>query len=424
MNTIDGVPVDLQALTAALRALTKTLKSLPKADPTVSIVTVEREDGRYAVILVKRTYKVERGRCVLAPPEEQNPICFEEIPYAELEPPMISPIIAADESMGWKPLTDLIIQGSAYAYDTKTRKTTASVRFGNVERNIVVHGPRHGDFDAMGRPCFSEAEPFEEVPLRWDKAYGGFDLIAFKRRGVPWLNSTNPKPDFHPLAVTPYHYPRNPCGSGYLLEQDEESFYGLRIPQLEHPSSRVTPERIAVKTPDGWMRGPLPASWDFQPITFFPRCAYLGLPPSYEKETCPPAEIELGYAPKDLLAITPVMKAQTAADVRLEMALSAAPGMSFSHIEPNEVFELRNVRKGKPLYSIELPGEVPKIMVELRANEVVEPEPRLNHVVLRVDLDEVELLWSARFRISSDMTDDALLHARRVITWSRPRERA
>lgn len=424
MNTIDGVPIDLQAFIATLQGMTQKLNSLPKVDPTVDIVTLEREEGRYAVVLAKRTYKIERGRCVLAPPEQQNPICFQEIPYAEVEPPMVSPIIAADESMAFKLATDLIIQGSAYAYDDKTRKTTASVRFGNVERSITVHGARHGDFDKLGRPCFSEAEPFEDVPLRWDRAYGGFDLIAFKRRGVPWLDSSRPKQDFHPLATTPYHYPRNPCGSGYLLEQDEESFYGLRIPQLEHPMSRVTPERIAVKTPDGWMRGPLPAAWDFQPLDFFPRCAYLGLPPSYEKETCPPAEIEFGYAPKDLLSIVPLMKAREPKDVRLEMTQVASPGMSFSHINPDETFELRNVRKEKPVYHLDLPGEIPRFLVELGPKDVVEPEPRINHVVLRLDLDEVEVLWSARFRLANDTQTDTLLNARRAITWSRPRERA
>lgn len=424
MNTIDGVPVDLQSLTTALRALTKTLESLPKGERTVEVVTVEREDGRYAVILAKRTYKVERGRCVLAPKEDQNPICFQEIPYAELEPPMVSPIIAADEAMAFKAATDLIIQGYAYAYDHKTRKTSASIRFGNVERSILVHGLRRGDFDAVGKPCFSEAETIEEVPLRWDRAYGGFDIMAFKRRGVPWWGKHGLRPDFHPLATTPYHYPRNPCGSGYLIDLDEESFSGLRIPQLEHPSSRLTPERMAVKSPDGWMRGPLPASWDFQPIEFFPRCAYLGLPPSYEKDTLPPAEIELGYAPKDLLSIKPLMKAEKASDVRLEVAQLAAPGMTFSHINPDESFELRNVRKEKPIYHLELPGEVPRFLFELAANNVVEPEPRLNHVVLRLDLDEVEMLWSARFPIAPDVTEDVLLHGRRAITWSRPRERA
>lgn len=424
MNTIDGVPVDLQALTTALRALTQTLKSLPSIERTAQVVTVEREDGRYAVLLAKRTYKIERGRCVLVPPADQNPICFQEIPYAELEPPMISPIIAADESMAFKVATDLIIQGSVYAYDHNTRKTTASVRFGNVERSIIVHGPRRGEFDSLGKPRFSEAETFDEVPLRWDRAYGGFDIMAFKRRGVPWWGKHGLRTSFHPLASTPYHYPRNPCGSGYLIDLDEESFVGLRIPQLEHPLSRLTPEKIAVKTPDGWMRGPLPASWDFQPLGFFPRCAYLGLPPSYEKETLPPAEIELGYAPKDLLSIKPLMKAEKAGDVRMEITQAAAPSMCFSHINPDETFELRNVRKEKPIYHLELPGEVPRFLFELGPKNVVEPEPRLNHVVLRLDLDEVEMLWSARFPISEEVTDDILLHGRRAITWSRPRERA
>jgi len=423
MNTIDGVPVDLQAMIATLRGLTQELQASPKIDKTVDIVTVEREDGRYAVILAKRTYKIERGRCVLVSPDDQNPICFQEIPYAELEPPMVSPIIAADESMAFKLATDLVIQGSAYAYDGQTRKTTASVRFGNVERHLNVYGPRHGDFDGSGRPRFTDPQPFDEVPLRWDRAYGGFDLVAFKRRGVPWLRNA-PKMDFHPLATTPYHYPRNPCGSGYLWDQDEESFYGLRIPQVEHASSRVTPERIAVKTADGWMRGPLPGCWDFQPLEFFPRCAYLGLPPSYEKETLLPAEIELGYAPKDLLEIKPLQKAEKASDVRLEVAQLAAPGMTFSHINPDEHFELRNLRKEKPVYHLDLPGEEPRFLIELGPKDVIEPEARINHVVLRLDLDEVEILWSARFRIPADFQAETLLQARRAITWSRPKERA
>jgi hypothetical protein len=63
MNIIDGVPIDLQAFTATLRGMTHELNSLPDIGPTVDIVTVEREDGLYAVIFAKRTYKIERGNC-------------------------------------------------------------------------------------------------------------------------------------------------------------------------------------------------------------------------------------------------------------------------------------------------------------------------------------------------------------------------
>ncbi len=238
--------------------------------------------------------------------------------------------------------------------------------------------------------------------------------------GIAQLQGAEPGAEVQ--ALTPrYASPEQRAGRPSSAASD---IYSLGAMLAELLDQVMTPERMAVKSPDGWMRGPLPASWDFQPIEFFPRCAYLGLPPSYEKETCPPAEIDLGYAPKDLLSIKPLMKAEKAADVRLEVAQAAAPGMCFSHINPDETFELRNVRKEKPIYYLDLPGEVPRFLFELGPKDVVEPEPRLNHVVLRLDLDEVELLWSGRFRIPKDLPEDTLLHGRRAITWSRPRERA
>lgn len=411
--------VDPESLARSIEALTKSLSDAPA--PPDDMAVVERPGKRLCAVLLKRTYAVENGRCVPVSEEEQNPLLDDDVPYAELPPPRVSPLFAADDSLAFKSATDVIVQASAHVYSKGVNRTTVSVRFGKHEREIVVHGDRRGEIDSMGRPRFSEAEPIDEIPVRWDHAYGGFDRNGCERSGyvaiLQQLNSL--RPDWDAATSTPYHYPRNPAGCGYLTSLEARDFEGLAVPNLEHPGALLSPARMAVESPLAWMRAPLPAAWDFLDGSWFPRCAYLGLVQENLEDGTVPAEIKRGWCPADLLSSTPVQKITRPDQLRMEYAQVAAPGMSFPRIAPDERFELRNLHPQKPVHTIDLPGEVPRVHLELSPGQWSETTVFMNSVVIRVPLKEVEILWTARLELPAHVSEEDLFHVRRRVEWVR-----
>ena len=337
--------LDVDQLAASVRELAKTIRK-GAGEP---VFYGEPDGKRMIAILLKRTYVVENGECVLAPEPDQAPLCFENVPYEEIRPPFVSPLITVDESTVFKPKTDLVIQALAHAYRPKTTTTNVSFRFGKFLRELVVHGKRTGRWDAsQGRPRFSEPEPFECMPIRWDRAYGGFDGAAVDRNAERLeLAISRMPPSLGAYDVTPYHYPRNPCGVGYLMDLDRESFEDIDIPNLEHPFDPLTPERLAVGGPTEWLRGALPAAWDYQDLSWFPRCGYLGLTPSYNEDHAP-GELKQGWAASDILETENVVHATSPKDCRREFTQAAAPGLSVDGFQGNEHFEFRNLHKNKP----------------------------------------------------------------------------
>lgn len=409
---------DPAQLAAALKQLAATLRAEAGATP---IFVSTRRGARTGAILLKRTYKVDRGNCVLAPPEEQSPICGEDVPWEEVEPPKIAPLIAVDERLAFRPFTDVIVQARAFTYGSGARRTTASVRVGQVVREIVVFGDRRGERDLAGRWRFSEPEPFESMPVRWDKAYGGFDAIAPERGGMEMFEEMKKARPSMEIDMTPYHYPRNPCGAGFITQVDARSFDGLAIPNLEHPFAPLTPERLATGGPAHWMRGPLPAAWDWQPMGWFPRVGYLGMTPPHLDPDLVPEEVKRGLVAEDLLKTRPITHVESEEEVRLEIAQAAAPGMTFRQIAPDERFEFKNLHRKRPQYTVDLPGEVPELVIEI-GGKLVTATPHLDHVVHRLDLDEVEMLWSARFPVPEKLRDDELLQSPRVARWNRAKK--
>lgn len=418
MTMDEEVALDEEQLASFLKRMAREIAGTKPSPKTEQLFVGEEAGIRMGALLVKRTYKPEGGK--LVPAEEQNPVCLLDVPYAELRPPRVSPLFAADESFAFKRATDVVVQASAYAYAPKTTKTTVGLRFGSISREIVVYGDRVGEYDKTGKPRFSEPEPFESIPVRWDHAFGGFDVHAWKRRGLPGLDAIRPKPEWDLGTATPYHYPRNPCGSGFLIDLDEESFTGLVIPNLEHPFAPLTPSRLAVGDPASWMRGPLPACWDFQALDWFPRCAYLGMIPHYKKEGFAPAEITRGFAPEDLLQTKNFLHVKSRDEYRPELMQSAAPGLTVPSVPPNERFVLTNLHPRKPTFTIDLPGEVPEVLLSLEPGKATLAVARIVTVVLRVDLDEVEVLWCAKFPLPQAITEDDLMNARRVVSWKMP----
>jgi hypothetical protein len=370
---------------------------------------------------MKRTYRIVGGRAELDAPARQEVLHRAEIPYdKKRKPPLRSPPLVTRDNLAFRARTDVVIQAAAYGYDPKVTRTVARVRFGKHAREIAVYGERRGDVDALGRPCFSDPGPVDVVPVRYDFAYGGVDLHALLRHGDPIADTMRPEgpDDPHPLFDTAYHYPRNPCGLGYVMEIDAATWKGSPLPLLEHPADPLTPERMAVGKPERWMNAPLPAGWDWQSHHWFPRVGYLGLTAPYEKRDEPPAEVARGWAARDILSIAPFFH-DPEGTPRLEFMQGASPGMSVEEVLPGTTFELENLHPRKPRWSFRLPDEVPRARMEIEAGKLSDLASHLDSVVVRPGRGEVVMTWSARAMVDRELTWAEIAAMRREVAWVR-----
>ena len=160
--------------------------------------------------------------------------------------------------VGPKPTTDVIVNGTAYAPNRRpSSQFLISLRLPNIHKVIKVVGNR------LWKPGLltgsqSSPEPVSQVPIRYEKAFGGFDQAE--------LDPKKQRMDA-----------RNPVGCGLVTRVSES------LPNFEYPSGRVdkagpaglgaiasywSPRReLAGTYDDAWKKNRfplLPADWDPQ----------------------------------------------------------------------------------------------------------------------------------------------------------------
>ena len=407
VNDADAILAELEALAA-------------QGSPTEQFAQGKPGGERTFGMLLKRTYHVNAdGECEPAGEDEQEPLVDGEIPYAETEPPLVSSVLQGDDTLAFKNETDVVVQGSAYAYGPNVPQTTVGIRFGEIEREIVVFGDRVGEWHPVNRPRFSAPEPFEQLPLVYDLAYGGLDITAYARYGHPAAEvMRSVRPDTKLAVNSPYHYARNPAGTGFLISLDRESFEDLPIPNFEYAFDPLTPERLAVGEPRRWINGPVPAGMNWQSAAWFPRAGYLGFTRAYELLDEQPAEVAYGWAAEDLLDIPSMLKTLDRMP-RLEFAQSASPGMTVPEVPRDAHLEFWNMHPDYPLRRIRLPDEAPRVKLGLNAGKMVELEARLNTMVVRIDHDRLVLVWCARTPVDREYTPKQLANMRQDVQWRR-----
>lgn len=210
--------------------------------------------GIYGV--VKITYDIAQTPC----PIEPVPLTSDVL-HPEVEPRLE---LGCDFWLD-KLRTDVVVLGAAHSREP-TSEMQVSVTVGEVERRIAVLGrrvvTRH-----VGRIAFSDPEAFTEMPIQWDRAYGGID------EHVPIDD-----PPRDPVTLARDHpglYPRNPFGKGYVVVEPARDAE-VELPNLEDPEDRLTPERLVVEDPGRWWIQPIPAVFHYAPHAIFTRYTYLG----------------------------------------------------------------------------------------------------------------------------------------------------
>ena len=147
------------------------------------------------------------------------------------ELPVHSPCIAAirrpqseyqADIVGRKVATDVLVNGTAYV--TRGRRALSvevRIRVANVDKTLLVTGNRHW-YAVAGGIAMTSAEPFETMPLTYERAFGGFDR-ADEDVAQHRMDDANP-------------------GTGFATRA--KHLRDKAVPNVEYPSQRSANGRI------------------------------------------------------------------------------------------------------------------------------------------------------------------------------------
>ncbi len=243
------------------RATEATVELLPRLAPSGEIVVV---------VVKQRFVATPAGKAVRAPGAKVNVV---DVPWDE-DAPETSSIRLPSDLCVQKPGTDVLVAGSAVAPGRKpVRQLDVALQAGPIRKAVRVYGPRAWYKGVVGL-ALSAPEPFEELPLRWEHAWGGRD-------------DSDPK--------KPLEEPRNPLGRGVARDPSKLVHQlGPAIEDLVHPV--------------GAGRSPAPAGVGPIGRHFMPRRKYAGTYDEAWRKTrmpLPPADFDPRFeqaAPPDQIA--------------------------------------------------------------------------------------------------------------------------
>lgn len=349
-------------------------------------------------VLLKLTYMIDdRGR--LEPAPEQRPLVV-SVRADEQAPKLLD---ADTDLYPFKVVTDVVVTGHAYGDGSRPR-FDAVVRVGTASKSIAVVGDRRCALSREGRVLISDPGPVEVVPLRYDRAYGGRDTVASAKYGNPYdeLRKYLGEP-LKQLDLNLYDYPRNPAGCGFVVEATRDGLEPLRLPNFEDPQDLLTPDRFAAGRIGGWPQMPLPQGLAWVDPSWFPRIAYFGMLPKHDPVASPIAEVQLGFAPADVLDDKPFDE-----KFSFRCANGASLGLQFPHLSGDEQIELENLHPMKRLLKFRLPGARPKLWTDGRKGKLNETGAVVHTVLIEPDMDRVSIVWRGAAQALRPYMDEEL----------------
>lgn len=176
-----------------------------------------------------------KGTFTLPARGEEPKLAEEQVPLTDADKftgaPGLSAVTAECDWAPHKPRCDILINGSAYAPGGKpTQRVQVGIKLGAWQKVFTVVGDRNwrgGPVPRAGAP-----EPFEVMPISYDRAFGGVD-------------------NFHPDPGQHRTYLPNPVGRGYHRLLEPYLVDNTPMPNTEESNAPVT-------TPNG----------DYRPMSF------------------------------------------------------------------------------------------------------------------------------------------------------------
>jgi len=348
-------------------------------------------DGKlWLVCVAKRTYTFAGGKLRLA--DEQ--VLVRREPDFEVDENGRMRTLRDDMDLfPPKVATDVVVTGRAYAPGGKAREVMVGVAVGRNARVLRVLGERRAEVSIEGHVRFSEAAPFESVPLSWDLAYGGYDAYAHDELNPPKRrNGRRIEPS--PRKEGVFAYPRNKVGRGYFIDVDRDRADGELLPQIEDPGDPLTPARFFVPHWRAWLDAPMPGGLGWVAHTWYPRMMRLmGGFLEHDPATKPIREMQFADG-NDLKG--PFAKNK----VLPRGQQGAVPGMAVERLRGDELVILQGLVEGEAETRFQLPGERPRMEVKPPGSpKVFTPGAVLQTVRMDVEKRTASLMWCGATRL-------------------------
>jgi hypothetical protein len=316
-------------------------------------------------VLLKRTYDILPGAaCRRA--QADRPLVPGDMHW---DSPMNSSVLHESDLVPFKLGTDVVLNGKAYAPGGRA-VPACQVTFQIADRikRIHVQGDRVARYVKDGTPAFTDPQPFETLELRYERAYGGTDVQSDRQ--------------------TPYPYPRNPMGRGFVVANTEAGVDRLPLPNLEDPDDRLTPERLCIGEFAKWTGQPAPTGLGWYAKAWMSRSQYAGVMPG---DRATEQELRKAYAqlvPADQREA--YLKHQLP-DMDFRFFQGATRGLAMSYLKGDESIRTENLSPQGEL-AFKLPGERPAIGLDIGSG-VQQPAVVLHTVMIRMEEGQLDLVW-------------------------------
>lgn len=214
-------------------------------------------------VLLKATFRLPEATdgAPAEPAEEQLPLLSEDEFY---KGDITGSVRLESDAVVFKPRADVVLVGTARA--PGGRPVTAlevGLRVGRLRHVVRVIGDRRWTFPTRLAvvPVMSAPEPFTEMPLVYERAFGGFD-----HKGGAWC-------------------PENLIGRGFIGKKRPDSVDGRLLPNLEDPRAPIR----------SWEDRPAPVGFGFYGRSWRPRAALTGRSSELHPVFGLPADFDHGF---------------------------------------------------------------------------------------------------------------------------------
>ncbi|MEO7034541.1 MAG: DUF2169 domain-containing protein [Polyangiaceae bacterium] len=287
--------------------------------PTAFLYGKAAPSEAFMAFVVKATFRMNTRRSVATDAKKQWPVLTTDVPYEKKAPKSL--LRFESDLVAFKPRADIVLVGSAYAPRGQPAKSLdVEIRVGNTERVLRVVGDRMWSFPVRDQhaPICVGPNEFVEMPLTFDRAFGGIDAHAS-------LDPTLPR--FRPWCAQNYG------GRGYIGALSVDSIHKTPLPNIEDPSDPI--RTIASH--------PVPIGCGFFPRNNEPRFSYAGtFDERWKAERAP----------------------ELPEDFRFEYYNGAHPHLQVDgYLTGSEAVTLTNVSKSRPRFEFLLPGIRPVLTV-------------------------------------------------------------